>query len=190
MVTIVPINEEERASIINGLKSSVPATKLITLKKIVDLTVLRPESLQYMEMTDKMAIQRIVSGIERIMEYDIDEVLKREASIALEKLKVTLGSKFVQNLFYCQNCNGVVDIGWENCANCGASLAEMEFPETKPCPNCNKHTSENWNNCAHCGFQLIKEEDKIQKCSGCKREVDPTWMVCPYCGTRLKVSKK
>jgi len=190
MVTVIPINEEERASIINGLKSAVPATKLITLKKIVDLTILRPESLQYMEMTDKQSIQRIISGLERVMEYDVDEVLKREAAITLEKLKVTLGSKFVENLSYCKNCNSVIDLGWENCANCGSNLTEMKFDEAKPCPNCKKHTSENWNNCAHCGFKLIDEIERVHKCPNCKREVDSTWMVCPYCGSRLKGPKK
>ncbi|ABR54481.1 conserved hypothetical protein [Methanococcus vannielii SB] len=190
MVTVIPINEEERASIINGLKSSVPATKLITLKKIVDLTILRPESLQYMEMTDKQSIQRIISGLERIMEYDVDEVLKREATITLEKLKITLGSKFVETLNYCKNCNAVIDLGWENCANCGSNLIEMNFEESKDCPNCKKHTTENWNNCAHCGFKLIEERDRIIKCSNCKREVDSSWMMCPYCGTRLKSLKK
>lgn len=185
MVTIIPINEEEKMSIITGLRSSVPATKLITLKKIADIADMRSESLQYMEMIDKTSMNEIISSIERIVEINQDEILKREAMITLEKIKKALGTKFTENMIYCKNCEAVVDVGWEHCANCGADLNKMEFEDIEPCPNCKKHTSESWVHCAHCGVSL-KEENKILRCPNCKRPIDSTWMVCPYCGYRLK----
>jgi len=63
---IIPINEEEKMSIIVGLRSNVPATKLITLKKVADIADMRPESLQYMDMIDKRLMQEITSFVPNV----------------------------------------------------------------------------------------------------------------------------
>ncbi|WP_292459303.1 zinc ribbon domain-containing protein [Methanothermococcus sp.] len=185
MTAITPINEEEKMSILAGLRSHVPATKLITLKKIADIADMRPESLQYMDMTDKRTIQEIINSIEKIANIDQDEVLKREALISLEKIKNALGTKFTKDLITCKNCGKIIDLGWEFCANCGANINKMEFKGIKRCKNCNKNISEEWIYCAHCGI-LLREKEKNLTCPNCKRPIDPSWMVCPYCGYRLK----
>ncbi|AEH06672.1 zinc ribbon domain-containing protein [Methanothermococcus okinawensis] len=189
MATITPINEEEKMSILAGLRSRVPATKLITLKKISDIADMHPESLQYMDMDDKRTLQEIISSVERIINIDTDAVLKREALISLEKIKKALGAKFTRDLITCKNCGEIIDLGWEYCANCGANITNMEFEGIERCKNCNKHISEEWTYCAHCGVLLKEKEEKNLVCPNCRRPVDPSWMVCPYCGYRLKKIK-
>ena len=186
IMTITPINEEEKMSILAGLRSRVPATKLITLKKISDIADMHPESLQYLDMTDKRTIQEIIDSIERTSSMEQDNVLKREALIALGKIKKALGTKFTRDLITCKNCGEIIDLGWEYCANCGSNINDMEFNDVKRCKNCNKNISEEWSYCAHCGIRLKEKEEKNLTCPNRRRPIDPSWMVCPYCGHRLK----
>ncbi len=190
MPTIIPINEEEKMSIIAGLRSNVPATKLITLKKVADIADMRPESLQYMDMIDKRSMQEIISLIERIVQMDPDDVLRREAMISLEKIKKALGTKFILDLISCQNCGEVIDLGWDYCTNCGANINDMKYEDIKKCSKCKKYISSEWIYCAHCGNLLKEKPNQPLTCPSCKRVVDPSWMVCPYCGYRLKKVKK
>ncbi|HIP17358.1 MAG TPA: zinc ribbon domain-containing protein [Methanothermococcus okinawensis] len=186
MATVLPINEEEKMSIIAGLRSRVPATKLVTLKKIADIADLRPESLQYLEMTDKRSMNEIIQSIEKICNMEQDEVIKREALISLEKVKKALGTKFNMELPLCNNCNQAIDLGWKYCTNCGSKIADMVFENVERCDNCKNYISESWIYCAHCSNLLKEEIETHPTCPKCKRSVDPSWMVCPYCGHRLK----
>ncbi|MBP2143597.1 RNA polymerase subunit RPABC4/transcription elongation factor Spt4 [Methanococcus voltae] len=186
MVTVIPLNEEEKASIIKGLRSAVPATKLVTLKRLVDLTEARPESFQYMDMYDKRSLNEIITSVEYIVTYDMDEVIKREAMVTLEKVKRTLGIKFFNSLTLCNKCNNIIDVGWEHCAHCGTSIENMVFEDVEFCKGCSKPVLPDWVHCTHCGIELKKKEDTIPKCRKCRREVDPTWLVCPFCGAKLR----
>jgi len=190
MVTIIPISEEEKMSILTGLKSRVPATKLVTLKRVADIADLRPESLQYMEMVDKRSLQEIIRSIEKIYEMEQDEIIKREALITLQKVKKALGSKFTIDIPRCNKCNEVIDVGWNYCTNCGSEIDSMTLENFKRCRNCNKYILESWTYCAHCGMQLKEKKERTPVCPQCRRRVDPSWMVCPYCGHRLRKIKR
>ena len=186
MVAIIPINEEEKMSIITGLKSRVPATKLIALKKVADIADLRPESLQYLDIIDKKSMNEIIQSIESIYNMEQDEVIRREALISLEKVKKALGTKFNIELPLCNSCNHVIDLGWKYCTNCGSKIEDMEFENVERCNNCKNYVSESWIYCAHCNNPLKDKIETRPVCPKCRRSVDPTWMVCPYCGHRLK----
>ncbi|WP_423792527.1 double zinc ribbon domain-containing protein [Methanocaldococcus indicus] len=187
MVYIIPLSEEEKMSIIAGLRSSVPGTRLITLRKLQEICENRPEAILYMDAYDKNTLNEIITLLNHIIEYDPDEVIRREAMITLEKLKKALGAKFTTYVPICNNCKNPVDLGWEYCANCGAEIDKMVFEEeVRRCKNCNKYIFDTWLYCTHCGVKLKEEVEEELRCPNCKRPIQPDWLVCPYCGHRLK----
>jgi len=128
-----------------------------------------------------------VSLLNQTIEYDPDEILRREAMITLEKVKKALGTKFSTFVPLCTSCNSPIDLGWNFCTNCGAEIKNMKFEEEiAKCPNCNNYISDSWKHCAHCGAKLKEEEEAVLRCPNCKRPIQPEWIICPYCGYRLK----
>ncbi len=188
MVYIIPLTDEEKMSIISGLRSTVPATRLVTIRKLQEICEIRPEAILFLDAYDKTTLNEIISLLKHIIEYDPDEIIRREAVIALEKLKKALGTKFTTYVPLCNNCKKPIDLGWEYCTNCGAEIDKMTFEEdVKRCKKCNKYIFDTWVYCAHCGTKLkdIVVEEEL-RCPNCKRPIQPEWMVCPYCGYRLK----
>ncbi|ADG13049.1 conserved hypothetical protein [Methanocaldococcus infernus ME] len=183
---ILPLTDEEKASIIAGLRSTVPATRLVTLRRLQELADTRPEAFAYLDAYDKTTLNEILYLLNHIIEYDPDEIIRREAMLALEKIKKALGTKFSVFIPECESCRALIDPGWEYCAKCGAEISKMKFEELKKCKNCGKYIYESWIHCAHCGTKLKEEEEEILRCPNCKRPIQPEWMVCPYCGYRLK----
>ncbi|ENN96505.1 hypothetical protein J422_01760 [Methanocaldococcus villosus KIN24-T80] len=186
MGKVVPLTDEEKMSIVSGLRSSVPATRLVTLRRLQDLASRKPETILYLDAYDKVTLNEILTLLNHIAEYDPDEILRREAVITMEAVKKALGFKFSEVIPTCTNCGNPIDVGWDYCVNCGAEIDKMELEDIKRCPNCNKYIFETWKFCAHCKYKLREEEEVITRCPRCKRPVDPEWLVCPYCGYRLK----
>ncbi|GEM_PF-1573788 len=187
MVRVVPLTDEEKMSIVSGLRSSVPATKLVTLRKLQEIAEVRPEAIVYLDTYDKVTLNEIITLLNQIIEYDPDEILRREAMITLEKVKKALGTKFSTFVPLCNSCKSPIDLGWNYCTNCGAEIKNMTFEEEiERCPNCNNYISDSWKYCAHCGTKLKEEEEEVLRCPNCKRPIQPEWIVCPYCGYRLK----
>jgi len=61
MVRVVPLTDEEKMSIVSGLRSSVPATKLVTLRKLQEIAEVRPEALIYLDTYDKVTLNEIIA---------------------------------------------------------------------------------------------------------------------------------
>ncbi len=178
------ITDEEKRTILAGLRSSVPATRFLTVKKFAERIKSKPDIIKYLASSDVHTMEDITNLIRFLMENDTDEVIRREASIAFETLKGVMGPKFTEEIIKCQRCNSLLDVGWKHCPVCNLELTEMEFA-LKRCAGCNGYIIESWNFCANCGNKL-REVKETSTCPNCKREVEPTWMVCPFCGSQIK----
>lgn len=181
----VPISDEEKRRIILSLRSSVPATRFLILKKLSDICENSPEIIRYIDATDEYAMSDIVSLAVFLKENDEDEVIRREAEIALEKIKGILGPKFSYEVLKCENCNSLVDAGWKFCPICKSEIAKMKFALEK-CSKCGSYIKPMWLFCPSCGNKLKEITALIPRCPNCKRVIDSSWIVCPFCGEKIK----
>ncbi len=177
------IPDEEKRRIIFNLKSSVPTIRYYTLKKLSEMADTKPEIFSFLAYNDEMTLEEIITSIKFLKEYDRDEIIRREASIALEKIQSIVGPKFGYEVLYCHKCKKYLDITWNYCPNCGEDIPNKNNFRT--CPKCNSPIKSNWNFCAVCGNKL-KISEEVLLCPNCKRKIDTSWIICPYCGYRLK----
>lgn len=178
------ISKEEKKHIINSLRSSVPATRFLVLKKLAELAENEPEKLRGLSSSSGHTLADILSSITYMGENDRDEHIRREASITLEKIKSVLEPKLVVPVTYCSECKGFVDIGWNYCPSCATPPASSKFPISK-CNECGGFIKETWSYCVHCKAPL-QAHKRETRCPNCKRVMDKSWGTCPYCGSTIK----
>jgi len=178
-----PITEEEKREILVNLKSFVPATRYLVLRKIGDMADTEPERIKVIQSTDRHTFSEIVDTISYLKEHDREASIRREATITMEKIKQVLGTESAL-AYNCKFCGSFIEPGWNYCSNCGRETKESRFSLSK-CPGCGGYIEKNWLFCTHCGRRL-KTKRTETKCPQCKRKVEETWMMCPYCGFQLK----
>ncbi len=178
------ISSEEKRQILMSLRSAVPATRFLMLKKLAEISEAEPEKLRALATQDEYTFSDILSAVVHMKNHDRDEVIRREASITLEKIKAAVEPKHVVPITHCGTCTGLIDIGWNHCPRCGRETTSTTF-QLPRCPECRGYVKDTWLFCTHCG-RKIREEATAAKCQNCKREVEESWILCPYCGYRLK----
>lgn len=178
------ISNEEKRQILISLRSAVPATRFLMLKKLAEITEREPEKLRALSSQDEYTFSDILNAITYMKKHDRDEVIRREASITLEKIKAVLEPKHVIPVTHCATCGSLIDIGWNYCPTCGKQTRSSTFPIPR-CPKCDRYIKETWLYCVHCRHKL-KEKKITERCPNCKREVEESWILCPYCGYKLK----
>lgn len=178
------ITDEEKRRILAGLRSSVPATRFLTVKKLAERIKSKPDVIKYLASSDVHTMDDMTNLITFIMENDADEVIRREANITFEIVKEVMGPKFTREIIKCQKCDSLLDVGWKHCPICNLELIKMEFGLDR-CSKCSGYVIETWKFCANCGNKL-KETEEESRCPNCKREIEHTWMVCPFCGSEIK----
>ncbi len=185
-MSITPITDEEKKRLIFGLKSSVVATRFLTIKKIYEMVEKKPEKFRYLEVSDETSMKDILNLLEYISQNDTDAVLRREASISLSALRSILGPRYKYEVIQCKNCEEMLTFNWYHCPRCGERIDMEKLTDSfKTCNKCGILISAKWGYCVKCGTKL-KEETGESRCPNCKKEIKPEWVICPYCGTRLK----
>lgn len=177
------ISNEEKKHIVTSLRSQVPATKFLILKKIGEMTRSEPEKIRGLSSSDSHTFGDMMSIITYLKDNDFDETIRREAGITLEKIQSIMGPKSAIPM-NCPQCNELIDIGWNHCASCGAILKEQHY-QAKKCMGCGGYIKDSWSFCVHCRKEL-KPVKKISRCPNCKRPMARSWFSCPYCGAKLK----
>lgn len=178
------ISNEEKRKMLMSLRSAVPATRFLILKKLADSVEIEPEKMQALSSQDRYTFSDILNSITQMKEHDMDEVIRREASITLEKIKEAMEPKLVMPITKCEFCGSLIDIGWNFCPKCSRETKATSFSIAK-CPECDNYIKESWFYCTHCQYKL-KTEKTVKKCYNCKRNVEESWMICPYCGFKIK----
>lgn len=185
-MSLIPLTDEEKKRIIFGLRSSVVATRFLTIKKIFELVEKAPDKLRYLEVSDEAAMRDILNLLEYLASNDTDAVVRREAAISLRAIRNILGPKFKYEVIMCSGCKEMLTFNWKFCPKCGTEV-ELESLEKEfsKCSNCESLISGKWNYCINCGYQLKKSTLEV-RCPNCKKEIKEEWVICPFCGTRLK----
>ncbi len=185
-MALTPITDEEKKRLIFGLKSSVVATRFLTIKKIYEMVEKQPEKFRYLEVSDETSMRDILNLLEYISQNDPDAVLRREASISLSALRSILGPRYRYEVIVCEGCGEMLTFNWLFCPKCGEKIDVEKLKSSfETCEKCGIPISSRWNFCVRCGVRL-KEEMAESRCPNCKKEIKPEWVICPYCGTRLK----
>ena len=89
----------------------------------------------------------------------------------------------------CSRCGVNVEDSFENCPNCGNSLAEsqqktpIESNEEVVCSNCGAKLNADATFCSSCGSMVNIVEDN--KCTHCGSEVPENVLFCPTCGAKV-----
>lgn len=177
------ISNEEKKHILNSLRSSVPATKFLILKKLGEVSDEDPEKLKGLASSDEHTFADMINIISYMIKNDLDESIRREATITLEKIRSILEPRSVLPV-YCTSCENLIDLGWDHCASCGKEISEENF-EVSRCNSCRGFIKEIWAFCTHCKAPLQKKLADL-RCPNCKRKMEKTWFSCPYCGVKMK----
>lgn len=177
-------NPEEKKRILIGLKSSVVATRFMTIKYLSNIADSTPLEFNRLGLEDPVTMDEILAILQYMEASDEDKMVRNEAKDFLEKLRTLLGLKQKYFIPRCQKCFQKMTFGWLFCPHCGKKIEEWEV-EIASCPSCSIKVDRNWEFCTNCGAKL-KEKIPSSICTRCGRNIDQSWSLCPYCGKALK----
>lgn len=182
------LSEEERRHMLEKLESKIVATRFMTLKYISSAINQNKVDFAKMDMEIPEFTKSLVRIIEFLAEKDLEEMVKREAGVCLENLKMKLNPTLMHDVPVCTSCGERLVVSYRFCTKCGVELKGQKWAATyKRCEKCQGPIDPKWNNCSTCGNQLIKKVDAPKTCSFCKKNIEPGWIMCPYCGSKLKL---
>lgn len=178
------LTAEEKRRILNGLKSSIIATRFMMARHLAQLAEKNQSEIDRLEIEDPQLIEELLKILSYLEAKDYDFTVRREAKICLEILKKNLSSKYKYQNLRCIKCNARLSYGWAYCPECGEIMKNW-LENSLLCPNCKLPCDNDWLYCVKCGTQIREEITKL-KCPHCEKNVESAWLLCPYCGAQLK----